>query len=102
MQRLTGLAVLAFMAQAPAFAEGGGDAIRGKAYAVALCSSCHAVAEEDTSMAPPFRVMPLKITDGPALAQWLNTGHPLNTKVAERQAEDIIAYIAALKADMIK
>lgn len=90
---------------APALAEGSGDALRGKAYAQAMCSSCHSV-EKDGAASPnpsakPFATISWDFPTSGSLAGFLNTRHPPFpiSMVSDRQANDILSYVAALRKE---
>ncbi len=78
---------------------------RGKAIARNACSSCHAVALDDTSRlpeAPPFRVLvqSRSLDDvESAMSQGLMTGHPAMPLFTFRASEidDLIAYLDSLR-----
>jgi len=98
-------AAFAFAAlSAPAWCEGSGNSFRGMAYAQEMCASCHSIEEQGgTSPNPaakPFAAMAPTTISGQDLADWLNTKHPSipNQLVKPAQAEDMLAYIASLKA----
>lgn len=80
------------------------DAFKGKAYAQAMCASCHAIEKDDVHSpnpaAKPFASIFLKYETGAALADWVNTKHPAipNSLLKVGQADDIRAYVASLKA----
>ena len=90
---------------APALAEGSGDALRGKAYAQAMCSSCHSL-EKDGANSPnpsakPFATIAWDFPTSGSLASFLNTRHPPFpiSLVSDRQADDILSYVAAFRKD---
>jgi mono/diheme cytochrome c family protein len=90
---------------APALAEGSGNALRGKAYAQSMCSSCHSV-EKDGAASPnpsakPFATISWDFSTSESLASFLNTRHPPFpiSLVSERQAEDILSYVAAFRKE---
>ncbi len=88
---------------APAWSEGSGDAFRGKAYAQAMCGSCHsATADETPSANPaakPFRLVNLDYKSGDEFSAWLNTKHPvIQTLINPRQADDIMTFVGTLKS----
>jgi cytochrome c553 len=90
------------LGSAPAWSEGSGDAFRGKAYAQAMCASCHSVTADETASAnpaaTPFRSVKLDYKTGEEFSAWLNTKHPnISVLINPRQADDIIAHVAALK-----
>lgn len=90
---------------APSWADEG-DVQRGTAYALAMCSSCHAAgADEAPSPNPgakPFRSikladLPKAGSDSESLVKWFNTAHPNTSRILkDTQGEDIAAYIATL------
>lgn len=90
---------------APAWA-GEGDAQRGAAYALAMCSTCHAAtADEVASPNPAAKALrSVKLADLPGdgaeggkLTGWFNTKHPNTGRILkDTQGEDIAAYIASL------
>lgn len=90
---------------APAFAEIEGDAFRGKAYAGAMCASCHALSAEDGASpdptAPPLRNFKLAATTGEEFVEWFNTKHPQGSSSQPKpaQAQDMLAYMASLPKD---
>lgn len=83
------------------------DAFKGKAYAQAMCASCHAIEKDDAHSpnpaAKPFASVSPKYETGEALADWVNSKHPLipNSLLKVGQAHDISAYVASLKATSI-
>jgi hypothetical protein len=98
------LPIVAFAALCvPAWAEEGGDAFRGKAYAEAICSSCHDISPQgvrsSNPAAKPFVSIDSKYASGEDLATWLNTKHPSipNQLIKPVQGDDILAFIASLK-----
>jgi cytochrome c2 len=103
----TKLALLSLLAlaagSAPAWA-GPPDPFRGQAYAQAMCASCHAISKDKPNSpnpaAKPFMSITLAHGSGEALADWINTKHPSipMSLLKASQAEDIIAYIASVKA----
>ena len=106
MLRNITLSVIAVCAAiAPAWA-GEGDAQRGAAYAVAMCSTCHAATADEAASpnpaAKPFRSMKLanlpgEGTEAEKLTGWFNTTHPNTTRVLkDAQGDDIAALIAGL------
>lgn len=87
---------------APAWSEGSGDAFRGKAYAQAMCGSCHSVTTDETAStnpeAKPFRLVKLDYKTGEEFSGWLNTKHPsIQSLINPRQGEDIMAFLDTLK-----
>jgi mono/diheme cytochrome c family protein len=98
---LTG-AVL-FVGAAPAWSEGSGDAFRGKAYAQAMCGSCHSISADDTASAnpaaKPFKLARLDNKTGEEFSNWMNTKHPpIQSLINPRQADDILTYVGTLKS----
>lgn len=101
------LSVAAVCAAAPAWAgDGDGDPQRGAAYALAMCSTCHAATADEVASpnpaAKPFRTakladLPGQGAEGEKLTGWFNTMH-LNTSriLKDTQGEDIAAYVASL------
>lgn len=105
MLRETGIVLFVWaMASAPAGAEGPPDAFRGKAYSQAICASCHSISAENpnspNSAAKPFATMAIAHPTAEAFATWLNTKHPSlpNNLIKPAQADDIMVYVASLKA----
>jgi mono/diheme cytochrome c family protein len=106
MRKFAVLACLGFgVIAAPALAEGSGDAMRGKAYAQGMCSSCHSV-EKDGAASPnpsakPFAAISWEFPTSASFASFLNTKHPPFpiSLVNDRQAEDILSYVASLRKD---
>jgi mono/diheme cytochrome c family protein len=90
---------------APALAEGSGDALRGKAYAQGMCSSCHSVEKDGGASAnpsaKPFATISWDFPTSGSLATFLNTKHPPFpiSLVNDRQAEDIFSYVAAFRKE---
>lgn len=81
-----------------------GDASRGRAYAEAVCASCHSVvgagAASPNPLAPPFA----EIANAPGMTQlaldvWLHSPHPNmpHFMVDEPHIEDLSAYLATLR-----
>jgi mono/diheme cytochrome c family protein len=91
------------IASGSSWAEGTPDAFRGKAYAQAICASCHSISPDKPNSpnpaAKPFATMTITHPTGEAFAAWLNTKHPPlpNNLLKPAQADDIIAYVASLK-----
>ena len=88
---------------APAWSEGSGDAFRGKAYAQAMCGSCHSVSADETPSAnpaaKPFRLVKLDYKTGDDFSAWLNTKHPvIQTLINPRQADDIMTFVGTLRS----
>ncbi len=105
--RSIAVAVIAFAAAGVggAAAEGDGDAFRGKAYAGAMCGSCHALSAEDgpsaDPLAPGFHEFAVSFDTGEHFVEWFNEHHPQvhGPQAKPEQAQDIIAYTASLKAE---
>ena len=97
---LTGAVLIA--GAAPAWSEGSGDAFRGKAYAEAMCGSCHSVTADNSSStnpaAKPFRQVKLDYKSGEDFSNWMNTKHPpIQGLINTRQGEDILSFFDTLK-----
>jgi mono/diheme cytochrome c family protein len=103
VNRLAALAIFVLVAGA-AVAQNLGDPRRGFAYAVDVCSQCHAVelGDHDSPIyeAPSFQ----EVADDPAMTQialtvFFQTSHPSmpNLIVPTDDARDLIAYILSLK-----
>ena len=96
--------IVAGAVAAPSWAEG--DVQRGTAYAVAMCSTCHATSADEAPSpnpaAKPFRQvnladLPTSGSESESLLKWFNTAHPNTSRILkDTQAEDIAAYIATL------
>ena len=78
---------------------------RGKAYALAHCARCHAIGPTGRSPfepAPPFRTLheryPVESL-GEALAEGINTGHPLMPEFAldPEEIHDLLSYLKTLE-----
>ncbi|MDP3495930.1 MAG: hypothetical protein Q8R82_22700 [Hyphomonadaceae bacterium] len=99
LRRMLFSAIVVCAAAAPSWA-GEGDVQRGGAYALAMCSSCHSVAADETASpnpaAKPFRSV--KLADLPGgLVAWFNTDHPNTGRILkDAQGEDIAALVASL------
>jgi hypothetical protein len=97
---LTGAVLIA--GAAPAWSEGSGDAFRGKAYAQAMCGSCHSVTADETPSAnpaaKPFRLVKLDYKTGEEFSAWINTKHPvIQALINPRQGDDIMTFFETLK-----
>ena len=95
---LTG--IVACSVALPSWAEEG-SAEKGVAYAVAMCSSCHAVtadqAASPNAAAKPFRSIKLADSSGAGLTGWFNTAHPNTGRILkDSQGDDIAALIKSL------
>jgi len=105
LRKITLSVIAVCAAAAPAWA-GEGDAQRGAAYAVAMCSTCHAATSDEAASpnpaAKPFRSvkladLPGEGTEGAKLTGWFNTKHPNTARILkDTQGEDIATYIASL------
>jgi hypothetical protein len=95
--------VVALMVSPAASAELG-DILRGRTYAEAVCSGCHAVAPE-AIMSPRSEATPFSVvsrTPGineQSLAVFLQTSHASmpNLVVTGQNRDDLIAYIVSLR-----
>ncbi len=99
-------AAVALMATAApqAFAQSGGDASRGAAYAQSNCARCHGVGPGDKFSPVPglaaFRVIAnTPGMTGTAIAVWLRTPHNSmpNLVIEAGDRADLIAYISSLR-----
>ena len=99
------LTFAAISVSASAWAEGSGNAFRGKAYAGAMCASCHAVEAGDFSSpdptAAPFQEAVLEAKTGEEFLSWFNAEHPQVSGPTPKpdQAADILAHMASLKTE---
>lgn len=108
--RLAFLLAVAGVMSGHAFADPAADAAsieRGRAFAEANCSSCHAIGPEGESPyapAPPFRTLPAKYdVEGlaEAFAEGIEVGHRgerqmPNFELTPDQIDDLIAYLKSL------
>ncbi|UWU90689.1 cytochrome c [Bradyrhizobium sp. CB1015] len=95
--------IAAFLAT-PALADSKAS-LRGKAYAKANCSRCHAIDRRSKSSlegAPPFRTLHKRYpveTLGEALAEGINTGHADMPafELNPEQIHDLLSYLKTLE-----
>jgi len=103
--RLMFSAMLVGAFTAPSWADEG-DVQRGTAYALAMCSSCHATgADESPSPNPAAKTfrsvkladLPKAGSEGESLVKWFNTTHPNTSRILkDMQGDDIAALIDSL------
>jgi mono/diheme cytochrome c family protein len=83
-------------------AEDPGDPQAGFTMAQQVCSKCHGISAEASSLpqAPRFReVADQKGMTGTALVVWMQTSHPTmpNIVLTKQETLDVVAYILSLK-----
>lgn len=90
---------------ATAFAQVPGDAKKGRAFALEVCTPCHVVAENQLSprrlaTAPDFRAIAnARGMTETSLHAFLSTPHPSmpNLILSQVEQDDVIAYILSLR-----